>query len=106
MAAGMSARSLWRPIPNMLGLKAWQSDRLRVIASTDEGWEHVSVSCQTRCPTWEEMEWVKRCFFEPSDTCMQLHVPEAEHINCHPYCLHIWRPVSGFIPRPPNHLVG
>jgi hypothetical protein len=52
------------------------------------------------------MEWVKRCFFYPHETCIQLHVPEAEHINKHPYCLHIWRPQVGVIPRPPNFLVG
>ncbi|MCX8016968.1 MAG: hypothetical protein N2690_03550, partial [Rhodocyclaceae bacterium] len=32
---------------------------LRVIASHEDGWEHVSVSRPDRCPTWEEMCRVK-----------------------------------------------
>jgi hypothetical protein len=79
---------------------------VRVIASCEEGWDHVSASCPHRCPTWEEMEFVKRQFFFPEECAMQLHVPEAEHINCHPFCLHIWRPHGTKIPRPPAWMVG
>lgn len=32
---------------------------LAVIASDGDGWEHVSVSLPTRCPTWDEMCRVK-----------------------------------------------
>jgi hypothetical protein len=37
---------------------------------------------------------------------MQLHVAVKEHINCHPYCLHIWRPHDQVIPLPPSIMVG
>lgn len=77
-----------------------------IIFSNGEGWEHVSVSVRDRCPTWEEMEEVKRRFWEDGDTVMQLHVPVQEHRNCHPYCLHLWRPTDGRdIPRPPGIFV-
>lgn len=79
---------------------------LRVIASSGEGWDHVSVSRQNRCPNWIEMEHVKRLFFRDDETAMQLHVPPTDHISCHPYCLHIWRPLVGEIPRPPDWMVG
>ena len=37
---------------------------------------------------------------------MQLHLPVKEHINYHPYCLHIWRPLLQVkIPRPPNWMI-
>lgn len=81
------------------------SRSLRIIGSNTRGWDHVSVSTAVRCPTWDEMEWVKRELFEPEDCCMQLHVPVSEHKNCHPYCLHIWRPQSLEIPRPPSFMV-
>lgn len=85
----------------------WTIGPLRVICSSDNGWDHVSVSCETRCPSWNEMEFVKRSFFFPDEVAMQLHVNEKEHINHMPYCLHIWRPTNGMvIPRPPNRLVG
>jgi len=65
---------------------------LRVIASAAGGWEHVSVSLRTRCPTWEEMCYVKGIFFGEEETVMQLHPPKSQYVNHHPYCLHLWRP--------------
>lgn len=83
-------------------------EQMNVIAASGMGWDHVSVTCRARCPTWEEMEQVKHEFFEPGETAMQLHVPPVDHINQHPYCLHLWRPHGdvGQIPRPPAELVG
>lgn len=85
------------------------SAHLRVIATRGHGWEHVSVSLNDRCPTWDEMCWIKNLFFEPDECCMQLHPPEADYVNHHPYCLHLWRPANslvGTIPRPPAEMVG
>jgi hypothetical protein len=79
---------------------------MQVVASTGESWDHVSVSRERRCPNWPEMEYVKRTFFLPDETAMQLHVPPADHINNHPYVLHLWRPQHCEIPRPPGVLVG
>jgi len=64
-------------------------------------WEHVSVSTERRCPTWKEMEFVRDCFFEPDETVLQFSVPRAAHLNHHPYCLHLWRPIGIEIPMPP-----
>jgi hypothetical protein len=72
----------------------WRGTKIRCQASCGGGWDHVSVSCATRCPTWEEMAWVKEKFFCDNEAVMQLHVPKSEHINNHPYCLHLWRPQS------------
>lgn len=78
---------------------------LFIIASWGNGWDHVSVSRKDRCPTWEEMEMIKRRFFKEDETCFQLHVPPKEHINNHPYCLHMWRPHNQEIPLPPMEMV-
>lgn len=78
---------------------------LRVIASSGEGWDHVSVSRKNRCPNWAEMEQIAALFFEDDETAMQLHVPKADHLNLHPFCLHWWRPLDGSIPRPPSNMV-
>ena len=70
-------------------------------------WDHVSVSRAERCPWWEEMDVVARMFFRPAETAMQLHVPDADHVNHHPYCLHLWRPAGlKRIPMPPSIMVG
>jgi hypothetical protein len=79
--------------------------QMKVVFSNGGGWEHVSVSLSDRCPTWDEMEEVKRQMWAPEDTVMQLHVPVADHKNCHPHCLHLWRPLNAEIPRPPGIFV-
>lgn len=79
---------------------------LKILASSGEGWEHVSVSTQKRCPNWPEMDFVKNLFWEPTECVMQLHVPREHHVNCHPYCLHLWKPIGVEIPRPDSILVG
>lgn len=90
----------------MFHIKTPGGTKLKIIASSGDGWDHVSVSTPLRCPTWEEMEFVKRKFFKPHECAMQLHVPPADHINNHPYCLHIWRPHYLDIPRPPSIMIG
>lgn len=79
---------------------------LTAVASVGEGWEHVSVSRHKRCPNWPEMTRIKHLFFKDDETVMQLHVPKSDHINCHPNCLHLWRPIDAEIPRPPAWMVG
>lgn len=86
--------------------RIWRSGvEIHIIASDQDGWEHVSVSCENRCPTWEEMDYVKNLFWYETETVMQLHVPKTEHINRHNYCLHLWRPINKTIPKPPAIMV-
>ena len=79
---------------------------LRMIASSEDGWDHVSVSRANRCPNWPEMEFIRRKFFMDNETVMQLHVPASEHINFARNCLHLWKPQRAEIPRPPSWMVG
>lgn len=76
------------------------------LASNGGGWDHVSVSTSERCPTWEEMSFIHRLFARPGETWVQFHVPETEHVNEHPYCLHLWRKQSGQQSKPPATMVG
>jgi hypothetical protein len=83
---------------------------LGVVVSDGEGWDHASVTVDprfgNRCPTWDEMDLVRDLVWRADECVMQLHVPRADHINCHPYCLHLWKPQDGEIPRPPGWMVG
>lgn len=83
---------------------------LRVIASSDLGWDHVSVSLPHRCPNWPEMEFIRRQFFKDHEAVMQYHAPVADYVDGshfgHPYCLHLWRPHEQAIPVPPRWMVG
>lgn len=71
-------------------------------------WEHVSVSVRNgrepaaRCPTWEEMAWVKDLCWEPEECVIQFHPPKSDYVNYHPGVLHLWKPVGVEVPRPPS----
>lgn len=77
-----------------------------VSAACDEApWDHVSVSKKNRCPNWLEMCKIKDLFFDPDEAAMQIHPPANDYIDCHPYCLHIWKPMNQEIPLPPSIMV-
>lgn len=72
-------------------------------------WEHVSVSLgkyATRCPTWEEMAYVKNVFFKSSECVVEFHPAKRDYISHHDFCLHLWRPCDGVFPTPPSICVG
>ena len=81
---------------------------LYVQASDGERWEHVSISIikQDRCPTWDEMCWIKGMFWDKEECVIQYHPPEKDYITDHPYCLHLWKPIGQPMPRPPKYLIG
>ena len=79
---------------------------LRFVASWGMGWEHVSVSLPNRCPTWEELHFVKRAWWRGGETVIQYHPAETEYVNYHPFCLHLWRPIGQEVPTPPAWMVG
>ena len=79
---------------------------IAVVVSDGEGWDHVSVSLQNRCPTWDEMCLIKDLFFETHEVAMQLHPAKDNYVNHHPFCLHLWRPQDKRIPLPPTDMVG
>lgn len=88
-----------------LWLKHPRGHRVQVIASWGMGWDHVSVSLVSRCPSWDEMCWVKDIFFDPEECVIQYHPPKSRYKNCHPHCLHLWRPQSETLPMPPLEVV-
>lgn len=84
----------------------------RVIASNGGGWEHASIQVAEkekkthRCPTWEEMCYIKEMFWEDEDCVVQYHPKKSEYVNCHPFVLHLWRPTNQELPQPPKKMVG
>jgi len=85
-------------------------EELKIIASDgtlseSAGWEHVSVSTRRRVPNWTEMCCVKALFWSAEETVIQLHPPQSEYINNHPFCLHLWKPPYA-LALPPGLLVG
>lgn len=84
-------------------------ERIKVIASDGEGWEHVSVSKAdqpTKVPNWEIMCKVKEVFWGDDAWVCQFHPPKSEYVNNHAGCLHLWRPRYTGFPTPPSILTG
>lgn len=77
----------------------------KVMVGSGMGWDHVSVSLPDRCPTWEEMCWVKDLFWPAEETVLQYHPPASQAVNIHKHCLHLWRPTTQAIPLPPQKMV-
>jgi hypothetical protein len=82
------------------------NQKVNVIASDGAGWEHVSVSRTDRIPTWNEMCEIKYIFWGDDDCVVQYHPAKEDYINCHPNCLHLWKPIGVEIPCPPSWMVG
>ena len=79
---------------------------LKVIASAGYGWEHVSVSCENRCPNWPEMCFIKNLFWDDEEVVVQFHPKKSEYVNVHPYCLHLWKKEGEDWLLPPRELIG
>ena len=84
----------------------------RVFASDGGGWEHASIQVAEkgiqahRCPTWEEMCYIKEMFWEDEDCVVQYHPKKSEYVNVHPFVLHLWRPTNQEVPQPPKKMIG
>lgn len=78
----------------------WGAFRVRnmnVISSgvdDEHGWEHVSVSCENRTPSWSEMQEIKEMFWSDDETVIQFHPRKDKYINHHPFVLHLWRKIG------------
>ena len=97
-----SGDGLWA----FLAHPSYRPNAVAIVASWGGGWEHVSVSLKKRCPTWDEMCLVKDLFWAEDECVVQFHPPKAEYVNCHPYCLHLWKRVGAEYELPPSIFVG
>lgn len=75
--------------------KAFRKGEVHIFLSQDKtpkwGWlKHISISCQYRYPTWEEILEAKEHFFGDMDT-MMIIPKKADYVNVHPNCFHIWQ---------------
>lgn len=78
---------------------------LHVIVSDELGWDHVSISLENRCPTWDEMSYIKTLFFKDNETVVQYHPEKTKYINLANTCLHLWKSTEFEYCLPPIYLV-
>lgn len=84
--------------------------KIKVIASDQKGWQHVSVSINdsTNTPSWSIMCQVKDLFWEDEDWVVQFHPAKSEYVNQHPGVLHLWKCThsDNSFPTPDRLMVG
>lgn len=73
---------------------------LRVICSAavyrdGKRWMHVSCSCPSKLPTWDDLKLVKDTFIGPDRVAIQVLPRAAEHVTIHPHVLHLWSCLDG-----------
>jgi hypothetical protein len=78
---------------------------LRVIVSTADfpdgrDYMHISLSHPDRLPSYDDLKFVKSVFAGDHRYAYQVFPPVDKHISIHPFCLHLWVPLSGELPLP------
>lgn len=51
---------------------------------------HLSISCEYRYPTWEEIKDARYSLLPEKLTFAQILPPPDEYVNIHPNCFHLW----------------
>lgn len=72
-------------------VRAYVMGDCRILITTDEpaGW-HLSISCENRYPTWDEIA-AARYALGPKDLNVVMHLPpESEYVNVQEYCFHLY----------------
>lgn len=66
------------------------------VKEDDSRWAHISVARQNRIPSYKDLAEVKDLFVGPDRYALQVFAPASEHVNLHPYCLHLWVPMDRY----------
>lgn len=99
---------LWLP-PDPFGPDGWRLDHqdteqglpvASVIVSTApfDGveWTHASMAnAARRVPTYEQMCLLHRAVWGDDGESYEVHPPLSDHVNLHPYALHLWGRADG-----------
>ena len=56
---------------------------------------YVSVSRQSRLPTWRDLTECKDIFVGRDRKAIQVLPEESEYVNVHQFCLHMWHCLEG-----------
>jgi hypothetical protein len=66
------------------------------------GFRHLSVTNaqKKKLPDWTTMCRLKDMFFSEDSWVVQYHPPKEEHVNFHPFCLHLWESIDEPMPHP------
>lgn len=72
-----------------------KSKGLMVMASIEtekdgKNWLHVSFSRRNKMPDYNDITFIKKHFVGEDRKAIMVFPSKDEHVNIHPYCLHLW----------------
>lgn len=62
-----------------------------VLVSIDAGRYHLSISHQTRQPTYDEVKEARYKFLPDNVHMAMIFPPKSEFVNIHNFCFHLWQ---------------
>ncbi|MCK5292928.1 MAG: hypothetical protein KAR39_13035 [Thermoplasmata archaeon] len=68
--------------------------RCTVIVTMDAGRWHLSISTPDCSPSYKELKHARYTYCPDNITMAQLFPPQAEFVNFHPYCHHLWQVIG------------
>ena len=58
-------------------------------------WLHVSFSRKSRMPDYNDISRIKKDFFGDNRKVIMIFPEKENHVNIHPYCLHLFHCIDG-----------
>lgn len=84
--------------PKPYGPNGWtllrQDDGTSIIITSawheGEAWVHASIAHQDHMPTYEELALLHKAVWQGRGWSYQVFAPPSDHVNIHPFALHLW----------------
>jgi len=70
------------------------SELTKVGAPAGQEWLHASISWADALPTYDDMAALHKAVW-PEGYAYQVFAPPSQHVNLHPYALHLWGLADG-----------
>jgi hypothetical protein len=68
----------------------YKSSMFVVIVAKEMGWWHMSISHASRDLTYEEIKAARYNFLPHDINVAMIFPPEADFVNVHKFCFHLW----------------
>lgn len=86
------------------GSRAYVMGGAHIIASQQKAGWHLSISCENRLPTWEEVRDARYAIVPDEATMVLLLPPQSEYVNIHDFCLQLYEIPAEYIEQHQDRL--
>lgn len=77
------------PPPLAPWARAFKAGECFIMVAKEAGGWHLSISCQDRYPTWDEIKQARYELLPDNVTMAMLLPPKEEYVDVHPNCFHL-----------------